>query len=235
MSTGTPEPTDWLADAVIYEIYPQSFADSDGDGIGDFPGVLARLDHLSGWVSTRSGSTRASPRPSSTPATTSPTTCRSPRATAPTTTWSRSSRRPGLAGSGCCWTWWLGTPRSSTPGSSRSSTPTGLRRTVTAISGRTGWATRARPWVHRGRGRGWSRQDPGCTQGRARVAHPVRPDIAVTVRRRPVGVELLLEPGVLDRGVPGHQVAQHPDTPRPGGLDERDQVVVGSVPGATDR
>ena len=40
---------DWLADAVIYEIYPQSFADSDGDGIGDFPGVLAHLDHLQ-WL-----------------------------------------------------------------------------------------------------------------------------------------------------------------------------------------
>ena len=39
----------WLRDAVFYEIYPQSFADSDGNGIGDFPGVLARLDHLS-WL-----------------------------------------------------------------------------------------------------------------------------------------------------------------------------------------
>lgn len=36
----------WLADAVLYEIYPQSFADSDGDGIGDLPGVIARLDHI---------------------------------------------------------------------------------------------------------------------------------------------------------------------------------------------
>jgi glycosidase len=42
-------PTGWLADAVIYEIYPQSFADSDGDGIGDLPGVLAHLDHLA-WL-----------------------------------------------------------------------------------------------------------------------------------------------------------------------------------------
>ncbi|MGI8664890.1 MAG: alpha-amylase family glycosyl hydrolase [Jatrophihabitans sp.] len=41
-----PGPADWLADAVLYEIYPQSFADTDGDGIGDFPGVLAHLDHL---------------------------------------------------------------------------------------------------------------------------------------------------------------------------------------------
>jgi glycosidase len=38
--------TDWLADAVFYEIYPQSFADSDGDGVGDLPGALAHLDHI---------------------------------------------------------------------------------------------------------------------------------------------------------------------------------------------
>jgi glycosidase len=36
----------WLDDAVLYQIYPQSFADSDGDGIGDFPGALDRLDYL---------------------------------------------------------------------------------------------------------------------------------------------------------------------------------------------
>ena len=36
----------WLADAVLYEIYPQSFADSDGDGIGDLRGVIERLDHI---------------------------------------------------------------------------------------------------------------------------------------------------------------------------------------------
>ncbi|MRX45342.1 alpha-amylase family glycosyl hydrolase [Agromyces kandeliae] len=39
----------WLADAVIYEIYPQSFADSDGDGIGDLRGVIDHLDHLE-WL-----------------------------------------------------------------------------------------------------------------------------------------------------------------------------------------
>jgi alpha-glucosidase len=39
----------WLRDAVVYEIYPQSFADSNGDGIGDLPGALARLDYLQ-WL-----------------------------------------------------------------------------------------------------------------------------------------------------------------------------------------
>ncbi|MFE3137288.1 alpha-amylase family glycosyl hydrolase [Streptomyces scopuliridis] len=39
----------WLADAVFYQIYPQSFADSDGDGIGDFAGITGRLDHLA-WL-----------------------------------------------------------------------------------------------------------------------------------------------------------------------------------------
>ncbi|MFV2127178.1 glycoside hydrolase family 13 protein [Micromonospora sp. LOL_013] len=37
---------DWWRQAVIYQIYPRSFADSDGDGIGDLPGVIARLDYL---------------------------------------------------------------------------------------------------------------------------------------------------------------------------------------------
>ena len=36
----------WLGDAVFYEIYPQSFYDTNGDGIGDLPGVLAKLDYI---------------------------------------------------------------------------------------------------------------------------------------------------------------------------------------------
>jgi maltose alpha-D-glucosyltransferase/alpha-amylase len=39
----------WFSDAILYEIYPQSFADSNGDGIGDFQGVLDHLDHLA-WL-----------------------------------------------------------------------------------------------------------------------------------------------------------------------------------------
>ena len=38
---------DWWRNAVVYQIYPRSFADTNGDGIGDLRGILSRLDYLS--------------------------------------------------------------------------------------------------------------------------------------------------------------------------------------------
>jgi len=49
-TTSVEEATDldraWWKERVLYQIYPQSFQDSDGDGFGDFPGVIERLDYL---------------------------------------------------------------------------------------------------------------------------------------------------------------------------------------------
>jgi alpha-glucosidase len=46
------DPNEWWRTGVLYQIYPRSYADANGDGIGDLVGITARLDHLA-WLGVR--------------------------------------------------------------------------------------------------------------------------------------------------------------------------------------
>ena len=41
-----PSQPSWLSDAVFYQIYPSSYQDTDGNGIGDIAGIISRLDYI---------------------------------------------------------------------------------------------------------------------------------------------------------------------------------------------
>lgn len=125
----------WLKDAVFYEIYPQSFYDTNGDGIGDLQGIIAKLDYIKGlgcnalWIN---------------PCFDSPFKDagydvrdykRSPSATARTRTPPPSSKLPTRRASVSCLTSSPATPARNTSGSRPAADPK-RTNTPTASSGR---------------------------------------------------------------------------------------------------
>jgi len=83
----------WYKDAIIYQVHVKSFFDSNNDGIGDFPGLIDKLDYIA-WASTPSGCCRSILRRGATTATTSRNTAASIPTMAPWPMPSVSSPRP---------------------------------------------------------------------------------------------------------------------------------------------
>ncbi|MGH2611175.1 MAG: alpha-glucosidase, partial [Tepidiformaceae bacterium] len=46
MEQSRPPEQEWWREAAVYQVYPRSFQDSNGDGIGDLQGIIDRLDYL---------------------------------------------------------------------------------------------------------------------------------------------------------------------------------------------
>lgn len=106
----------WLDNAVFYEIYPQSFMDSNADGIGDIPGMTAKLDYVQGlgcnalWINPCFDS----------PFQDAGYDIRDYKLVAPRYGTNEDLihflRRPTVGASGCSWIWFPATPAKPTPG-----------------------------------------------------------------------------------------------------------------------
>ena len=115
----------WWSNAIFYQIYPRSFADGDGDGVGDLGGILVHLDHLSmlGVDAIWLNPVMVSPMADHGYDVADPAT--STRCSAGFPSWIVSSRQRTPAASGSRWTWFPTTPARRTRGSVRAVHPTG--------------------------------------------------------------------------------------------------------------
>ena len=90
----------WWKNAVIYCLDPETFFDGDGDGTGDFGGLIQRVDYLAALGVTCIWLMPFYPPRTATTATTSPTSTAWTRGSAAWGTWWNSSAPPTTAGSG---------------------------------------------------------------------------------------------------------------------------------------
>ena len=196
-----PATTEWWRSAVVYQVYIRSFADGNGDGIGDIAGMRARLPHLAASASTRCGSTRGTRRRWPTPATTCPTTATIDPAFG---TLGRGrgvdrARRTRRA-CACCWTSCPTTPPTSTPGSRpRWRGAAAARAGAVPVPARPRADGAAQRLAERASaGRPGPGSPDGC-RGTCTCSPPSQPDLDWTnpeVRRRVrVGAALLVRPG----------------------------------------
>ena len=160
--TEVTDPALWWKQAVVYQVYPRSFKDSRGEGLGQIAGVTEKIDYLKDLASTPSGSVR-SIRPSwPTVATTWTITATSTRSSEP---WmiSTNSPRPHMHETSRSWsTSCRITAPICTNGSRPPSQPNRDRRSVTAISSATARGRMAISHRPTGRTISAARHGPAC-------------------------------------------------------------------------
>ena len=114
MATKQPQ---WLDNAIFYEIYPQSFNDTNADGIGDFQGIIEKLDYICNLGCNALWINPCFKSPFGDAAMTWQTSTPSRPVTVPMRISAASSMKPTGGTCTCCWISFPVTPPWSTPGS----------------------------------------------------------------------------------------------------------------------